>query len=443
MPNADVIKSSHTARLEIPGLPLAATISHIVPGLKAGHLISLSQFCDSGCTVVLDAKKIDVILDDVVILTGHRDPTTRLWFLHLTKDDDVIHHQVASAHHVPPLEFYSLHAYQTPSTKQLIAFYHGALFSPVLSTLTNAIQKGYLHGFPGLTVENLKKNPPHTAATSLGHLDQKRKNVKSTQNDTTEPTLEQLLAQYCPPSDVPNERTHLAFLASVHLQPGQVFSDQTGAYKVPSATGNVQLMIFYDYDSNAIFVEPMKGKSKEGHVQAYQNIMKRLLKAGLRPKVDRLDNEISQELKEYLDEHSITFQLAPPGCHRRNAAERAVRTFKNHFVAGLCSLPGDFPLRQWDQLLPQAEMSINLLRGSRLNPQLSAYAQVNGPYLFDKNPIAPPGMPVIIHIKPDNRGSWDPHGEPGFYLGPSFEHYRCYCLFARHVPVKKQNSFPA
>ena len=62
--------------------------------------------------------------------------------------------------------------------------------------------------------------------------------------------------------------------------------------------------------------------------------------------------------------------------HRRNAAERALRTFKTHFIAGLCSVDKDLPLHLWDRLLPQAELMLNLLRGSRINPKLSAWAQI-------------------------------------------------------------------
>ena len=66
----------------------------------------------------------------------------------------------------------------------------------------------------------------------------------------------------------------------------------------------------------------------------------------------------------------IDYQLVPPGVHRRNAAERAIRTFKNHFIAGLCSTDKNFPLHLWDQLVPQAELTLNMLRGSRLNPKV-------------------------------------------------------------------------
>jgi hypothetical protein len=46
--------------------------------------------------------------------------------------------------------------------------------------------------------------------------------------------------------------------------------------------------------------------------------------------------------------------LVPPHCHRRNAAERAIRTFKEHFVAGLSSVDPSFPMHLWDRLLTKA-----------------------------------------------------------------------------------------
>jgi hypothetical protein len=69
--------------------------------------------------------------------------------------------------------------------------------------------------------------------------------------------------------------------------------------------------------------------------------------------------------------NNIAYQLVPPHCHRRNAAEHAIRTFKEHFVAGLSSVDPSFPMHLWDRLLPQAEITSNLLRTSRLHPQLN------------------------------------------------------------------------
>ena len=114
-----------------------------------------------------------------------------------------------------------------------------------------------------------------------------------------------------------------------------------------------------------------------------------------------MDNEASKALKEFLHEEGTEHQLVPPHQHRRNAAERAIRTFKNHFIAGLCSTDPDFPIHLWDRLLPQAEITLNLLRKSRMNPKLSAYAQVHGAYDFNRTPMAPPGTQVITHEKPN------------------------------------------
>ena len=58
---------------------------------------------------------------------------------------------------------------------------------------------------------------------------------------------------------------------------------------------------------------------------------------GLEPHLHVLDNECYQHLKDYILEENEGFQLVPPHLYRRNAAERAIQTFKNHFIAGLVS----------------------------------------------------------------------------------------------------------
>jgi hypothetical protein len=115
----------------------------------------------------------------------------------------------------------------------------------------------------------------------------------------------------------------------------------------------------------------------------------------------------------------------PPHCHRRNAAERAIRTFKEQFVAGLYSVDTTFPLHLWDRLLPQAEITLNLLRTSRLHPQLSAAAHFHGLVDYNKTAFAPPGCKIIAHEKPGKRRTWAPHGQHGYSLGPEMHHYLC------------------
>jgi hypothetical protein len=54
-------------------------------------------------------------------------------------------------------------------------------------------------------------------------------------------------------------------------------------------------------------------------------------------------------------------------------------------------------------------MTLNLLRPSQRNPKVSAYTMLEGNFDFNATPLAPPGIKVIIHEKPAQRGSWDPH----------------------------------
>jgi hypothetical protein len=115
----------------------------------------------------------------------------------------------------------------------------------------------------------------------------------------------------------------------------------------------------------------------------------------------------------------------PPHCHCRNAADRAIRNFKEHFVAGISSVDPTFPLHLWDRLLPQAEITLNLLRTSRLHPQLSAATHFHDLVDYNNTAFAPPGCKIIAHEKPGKRRTWAPHGQHGYSLGPAMHHYRC------------------
>jgi hypothetical protein len=99
---------------------------------------------------------------------------------------------------------------------------------------------------------------------------------------------------------------------------------------------------------------PMKSRSTSEWVKAYDSIHQELTVKGFKPKLQTLDNEASTALKNFFTTQNIDYQLVPPHCHRRNAAERAIRTFKEHFVAGLSSVDPSFPMHLWDRLLPQA-----------------------------------------------------------------------------------------
>ena len=161
----------------------------------------------------------------------------------------------------------------------------------------------------------------------------------------------------------------------------------------------------------------------------------RLVTAGLRPQLHCLDNECSTALKTSLCDSDIDFQLVLPVLHKRNAVERAIHTFKIRFIAGLCSVDKNDPLHLWDKMLPQAELTLNLMRGSRINPKLSAHAQLHGNFDFNRTPLAPPGIRVLVHVKPSERTTWSPHGADGWYTGPALDSYRCYTVWLWDTPA--------
>jgi hypothetical protein len=127
---------------------------------------------------------------------------------------------------------------------------------------------------------------------------------------------------------------------------------------------------------------------------------------GFKPKLQTPYNEASAALKNYFTEKEMNYQLVPPHCHRTNAAERAIRTFKEHFKAGLTTVDPDLPAHLWDRLLPQAEITLNLLRASPLHPQLSAAAHYHGIIYCNRTSFGPPGFKIIAHEKLAQRCTW-------------------------------------
>ena len=164
--------------------------------------------------------------------------------------------------------------------------------------------------------------------------------------------------------------------------------------------------------------------------RAYLALLQRLKRAGVVPTKHVLDNEVSDSMKDLIRD-SCKLELVPPDCHRRNIAEVAIKAFKRHFLSILAGLPDDFPLYLWDLLLPQSEVTLNLLRQSNMTPSVSAYAHLFGPFDYNRSPLKPMGCHVQIHNKPSNRASWDMHSNDGFYLESSMDHYRADKCFDR------------
>jgi hypothetical protein len=188
----------------------------------------------------------------------------------------------------------------------------------------------HLVTWPGLTVAQVRKYLPVSVPMHLGHMDQTRANQQSTHTpcppvfDTDQDTK---------PTPCPDRTDHV--FVALHEVTGKVFSDQTGRFPLTSNAGQNYLLLAYGFDSNYIHAEPIKSRSGPDILHAYQTAHALFTSRGLRPKLQRLDNEASNALLQFMASQHIDVQLSPPQVHRRNAAERAIPTYTNHFVAGL------------------------------------------------------------------------------------------------------------
>ena len=80
----------------------------------------------------------------------------------------------------------------------------------------------------------------------------------------------------------------------------------------------------------------MKNSSAGEMSRVYLVLVSRLRNAGVSPKMHILDNKCSEEFKAQIGKNNMTFQLAHPHDYRRNIAEKAIQTFKGHFISILC-----------------------------------------------------------------------------------------------------------
>ena len=96
------------------------------------------------------------------------------------------------------------------------------------------------------------------------------------------------------------------------------------------------ILVLYDYDSNLIAARAMKSNKGAASTDAYESIYAILTDTGITPILQYLDNETSKELITTIKKNNLKYQLAAPHDHQLNLAERAVTTFKNHFIAVNC-----------------------------------------------------------------------------------------------------------
>jgi hypothetical protein len=171
--------------------------------------------------------------------------------------------------------------------------------------MLQAVKDGHLITWPDLTEDAINKHLKLTPATAMGHMNQRRQNIRSTSKARAE-------KQQLPDKDL-GAKTHLMY--TVVVDQGQLYTDLTGKFPVRSSKGNFYVMVCYIYDYNYVKVIPMKSRSASEWVKAYYSIHQELTIKGFKPKLQTLDNEASAALKNYFTVNDMAYQLVPPHCH--------------------------------------------------------------------------------------------------------------------------------
>ena len=410
LPNGQCMRSSKVTNLNIPSSSKIGNQAHLFQDLTSGNLLSVGQLCNDGYEVTFTKNDVTFNKNNQTMFTGRRRLHDNMWTVTL-----------------PPPQKANI-VIQYKPVGDAIKFLHAACFSPCISSWCKAIDKGFFKTWPGLTSKRVRQFIKiNTEATVKGHLTQERKNLRSTKPMQADAIIETL-----------NASTKDAYITVEEATPKRLFenknySDLTGRFPQRSNKGNQYIFILYDTTSNHIFAEPIKDRTSTHVENAYKKIRGILQAKGLSPTMHILDNEASKTYAKLIQNNNETkIQFVPPNMHRRNIAERAIRTFKAHFIAGLCSTHKDFPLNLWDRLLPQATMTLNMLRPSNENPTVSAHEFIHGPFDLHTTPIAPPGIKSIIHLKPNQRSTFGPRGIECWYVGPCPQHYRCLKFYLVH-----------
>ena len=98
-------------------------------------------------------------------------------------------------------------------------------------------------------------------------------------------------------------------------------------------------------------------------------------------------------------------------------------------------------MSMWDHLIPQANITVNLLRQSNIYPHLSAWCHYNGMLDYNATPIGPAGCRVLIYKPINTRASWGAHTIDGYCTGPAMHHYRNFAVFASKTrSIKTSNT---
>ena len=398
MPNGTTALSTTAGTLSLP--PSLQIPVRIFPNESLdSSLLAISDLSKQECETVLTDTTIKVthVPTGTIVIEQSKIPAERLWRINIP----AIAKCCDTNRHRRSINAVISHQYNA----DLVAYAHATFGSAPESTFLLALSNGWLGNYPYLTTSMYRANRPNSEATSKGYLDRVRQPDHNQRAALTSEDREKI---YTRTKDINH-------------------SDLTGKFPFQSLLGN-QYVLCSEY-RGYLYSVAMKDKTAASYVRAYKELYTHYRDLGFSPEFQRMDNETSEIVEEYFKSISVKIQYVPPDNHRANQAERAIRHWKNFFIATLSTVDPNFPMSLWDQLIPQVNITINHLRPSDSNQKICAYAAMNGStFDFIAHPLHVLGTRAQIFQDSSTRESWSPHSVSGWYVGPalrSIRSYRC------------------
>jgi hypothetical protein len=457
LPDGRKVCSTHTCDVVVPGLPQPLT-GHIVPNLAIALLFGIRPLCKARCGVWFYDKKCDVWYEGWIILTGYKNLSTDLWTLPFNAVPAVPIPQTSTSPGTHPAIATFTHLVRT--CMNAVKFTHQSLGNPPISTLLKAVRQGFVRGYPNISKQLILNYLNPSPAMAKGHMKRPQHRLRSTtpwisllppqeaieysimpEKQVIPAVADALLlhipeflannaphALHQPNLIVDNEIDEsianvFAFVTFANKNSGIVYHDLTGSFPFMFLDGSVCFFALYHYESNSILAMPLKGLDDISIFNMYKMHFNILTSKGFKPKLNVMDNQATKQIKQFLTKQDCRLQLVEPHNHHVNAAERAIQMFKNAFIAALATTDSEFSLQLWDKLTPQVQDTLNLMHASRINPTISMYKALNGPYNWNRYPLAPLGCKAVTYKDDNTCGSWALRGIDGWYLGPSRDHY--------------------
>ena len=331
------------------------------------------------------------------------------------------------------------------SVEERVAWAHASLGYPAVSTFISAVSKGYI-SFPHITATDIRRHPPHSKVTDIGHMRQQRKNYKPLILPPAISNKPRTLAETVPVDDpialteFLKDKAYSFILSTDELLSG----DATGAFPIESFDGYKYLLVLSFQNIHTLI--PFKSREGVEYVRSYGDGIAEYKDHGMESPVwIRLDNETSANLEALFVKARLGVQYVPANLHRGNKAERSVQTVKSQVLSTIAGKAKSFPVKAWNHLIPHVQLCLRILLPWSIDPTKSAYEGFTGkPYAFADHPFGPAACEVMTFVPKELRkfsvsptisksSTFGDHAVEAWYLAPRLDGVRMHTVLSKET----------